>query len=76
MSCSPWAWRSLSTGRGRITTAPARGRFDPTQPIQAYDIATTNLEVGKLYYYRVVRPKEAPGDTLNASVLLAKVQVR
>jgi hypothetical protein len=50
--------------------------FDPTQPIQAYDIATTNLEVGKLYYYRVVRPKEAPGDTLNASVLLAKVQVR
>jgi hypothetical protein len=50
--------------------------FDPTQPIQVYDIAITDLEVGKLYYYRVVRPKEAPGDTLNASVLLAKVQVR
>ena len=50
--------------------------FDPDQPLQEYVINTTELTVGKLYYYRLIRQRNDSGDTLNASVLLAGVQVR
>lgn len=47
--------------------------FDSSQKVQAYEIPTQDLEVGKMYYYRIVRQS---GGSLSAPVLLAGVSVR
>jgi hypothetical protein len=64
------------TGPWRYYYAPNPWTFVYSQTVQEYDVDVGNLEVGRVYYYRIVRQRNDSGDTLDANVLLAGARVR
>lgn len=64
------------TGTWSYYYGTAPWTFNPAQTLQTYDIVLSDLTVGTIYYYRILRESGAAGDTLSASVLLEGVQLR